>query len=319
MLYLDYSRSPGQWIPNMFGGNENLEAIDFIKRANEVVHGEHPGVLTIAEESTAWPGVSRPTYDGGLGFGFKWNMGWMHDTLGYMARDPVYRKYHHGDLTFGLVYAWDETFILPLSHDEVVYGKGSLLGKMPGDDWQRFANLRLYYGFMYGHPGKKLLFMGQELAQPTEWNHDGQIPWELLDDPRHRGVHDLLRDLNHLYRDSPALWELDAMPDGFSWIDYMDADNGIIAFVRHDAAREAPILVACNLTPVVRHAYRLGVPSGGAWREVLNTDSELYGGSNVGNAGRVVAEDVPSHGRPWSVQLTVPPLATVYLAPERGD
>ena len=316
MLYLDYSRQPGQWVPNMFGGNQNLEAIDFLKRANEVVQGEHPGVLTIAEESTAWPGVSRPTYDGGLGFGFKWNMGWMHDTLGYMARDPLYRKYHHGELSFGLVYAWDEHFILPLSHDEVVYGKGSILGKMPGDEWQRFANLRLYYGFMFAHPGKKLLFMGQEFGQPTEWNHDAELPWSLLEDPRHRGVHDLVRDLNALYRASPALWQLDPVPEGFAWIDYQDAESSVIAFVRHDSARAAPLVVVCNLTPVVRHGYRIGVPAGGAWREVLNTDAGYYGGTNVGNAGRVVAEDIPSHGRAFSLSLTLPPLATLYLAPE---
>ncbi len=315
MLYLDYSRSPGQWIPNMFGGNENLEAIDFIKRTNEVVQGEHPGVLMIAEESTAWPGVSRPTYDGGLGFGFKWNMGWMHDTLGYFSRDPLYRKYHHGDLTFGLVYAWDEHFILPLSHDEVVYGKGSLLGKMPGDDWQRRANLRLYYGFMYAHPGKKLLFMGGELAQPSEWNHDGQLAWELLDDPDHQGVKDLVRDLNRFYSEHAAFWELDDSPEGFSWIDYSDAEQGVVAFVRHDRARAAPVVVVCNLTPVVREGYRVGLPSGGSWREALNTDAELYGGSNVGNSGRVDAEAVSSHGRNFSATLTLPPLATLYLTP----
>ncbi|MEJ2515979.1 MAG: 1,4-alpha-glucan branching protein GlgB, partial [Gammaproteobacteria bacterium] len=316
MLYLDYSRSPGQWIPNMFGGNENLEAIDFIKRTNEVVQGENPGVLMIAEESTAWPGVSRPTYDGGLGFGFKWNMGWMHDTLGYFSRDPLYRKYHHGDLTFGLVYAWDEHFILPLSHDEVVYGKGSLLGKMPGDDWQRRANLRLYYAFMYGHPGKKLIFMGGEIAQPSEWNHDAQLPWDLLAEPGHRGVKDLVRDLNRFYADHAALWELDDSPEGFSWIDYSDAEQGVVAFVRHDRARAAPVLVVCNLTPVVREGYRVGLPSGGAWREAMNTDAAIYGGSNVGNSGRVEAEAVASHGRSFSVALTLPPLATIYLVPE---
>jgi 1,4-alpha-glucan branching enzyme len=317
MLYLDYSRQPGQWLPNMFGGNENLEAIDFIKRLNEVLHGEHPGVLTIAEESTAWPGVSRPTYDGGLGFGFKWNMGWMHDTLAYMSRDPIHRRFHHGDLTFGLIYAWDENFVLPLSHDEVVHGKGSLLGKMPGDPWQKFANLRLYLAFMYAHPGKKLIFMGGELAQLREWNHDTELDWGLLEDPAHRGVHDLVRDLNRVYRASPPLWQADHTPDGFEWIDYSDADHGVLAFLRHDGSRQEHVLVACNFTPVVQHGYRIGVPRGGAYREVLNTDSALYGGSNVGNQGRVEVEAVGSHGRSQSVSLTLPPLAVVYLVPER--
>jgi 1,4-alpha-glucan branching enzyme len=316
MLYLDYSRQPGQWLPNMFGGNQNLEAIDFIKRFNEVVHAEHPGVLTIAEESTAWPGVSRPTYDGGLGFGFKWNMGWMHDTLKYMSRDPVHRRFHHGDLTFGLIYAWDENFVLPLSHDEVVHGKGSLLNKMPGDGWQKLANLRLYLAFMYAHPGKKLLFMGAELAQPAEWNHDAALDWGLLEEPSHRGVQDLVRDLNRVYRDSPSLWEVDHTPDGFEWIDYSDADRGVLAFMRHDTARARHVVCVCNFTPVVQHGYRLGVPRGGAYREVLNTDSALYGGSNVGNQGRVEVEAVPSHGRGQSVALTLPPLAGLYLAPE---
>jgi 1,4-alpha-glucan branching enzyme len=315
MLYLDYSRQPGHWLPNMFGGNENLEAIDFIKRFNEVVHGEHPGVMTIAEESTAWPGVSRPTYDGGLGFGFKWNMGWMHDTLSYMARDPLYRRYHHGDLTFGLIYAWDEHFVLPLSHDEVVHGKGSLLGRMPGDPWQRFANLRLYFAFMYGHPGKKLLFMGAELAQPAEWNHDAELDWGLLEQPAHRGVHGLVRDLNRVYREHPALWEVDGSADGFEWIDFSDADHGVIAFLRHAASRREHLMVVCNFTPVVLHGYRLGVPAGGAYREILNTDAEIYGGSNVGNAGRVAVEPVPSHGRGQSVSLTLPPLGALYLVP----
>ena len=316
MLYLDYSRQPGQWLPNMFGGNENLEALEFIKRLNEVVHGEHPGVLTIAEESTAWPGVSRPTYDGGLGFGFKWNMGWMHDTLKYMARDPVHRRYHHGDLTFGLIYAWDEHFVLPLSHDEVVHGKGSLLGKMPGDDWQRLANLRLYLAFMYGHPGKKLLFMGAELAQPGEWNHDLALDWHLLEHPQHRGMQALVRDLNHCYRDHPALWQADHTPDGFEWIDYGDADRGVLAFLRHASGRRQHLLVVCNFTPVVHQGYRLGVPPGRSYREVLNSDSALYGGSNAGNQGRVAVEATPSHGRSHSVSLTLPPLAVLYLEPE---
>ncbi len=316
MLYLDYSRTPGQWLPNMFGGNQNLEAIDFIKRCNEVVHAEHPGVLTIAEESTAWPGVSRPTYDGGLGFGFKWNMGWMNDTLAYMARDPIYRRFHHGELTFGLIYAWDENFVLPLSHDEVVHGKGSLLGRMPGDPWQKLANLRLYLAFMYAHPGKKLVFMGAELAQPAEWNHDAELDWGLLDDPAHRGVQDLLRDLNHLYRGRPPMWQADHTPDGFEWLDYSDADRGILAFLRYDAARREHMLVVCNFTPTVHYGYRLGVPRGGAYREVLNSDSALYGGSNVGNQGRVAVESVPSHGHSQSIALTVPPLATIYLDAE---
>jgi 1,4-alpha-glucan branching enzyme len=317
MLYLDYSRQPGQWLPNMFGGNQNLEAIDFIKRLNEVVHAEHPGSLTIAEESTAWPGVSRPTYDGGLGFGFKWNMGWMHDTLAYMARDPIHRRHHHGDLTFGLIYAWDENFLLPLSHDEVVHGKGSLLDKMPGDPWQKLANLRLYLAFMYAHPGKKLLFMGAELAQPGEWNHDAELDWSLLDKPAHRGMHGLVSDLNRVYRANPALWQADHTPDGFEWIDYSDADHGVLAFLRHDAARDRHLLCVCNFTPTVHYDYRLGVPRSGAYREILNTDSELYGGSNVGNQGHVAVTATPSHGRNQSLVLTLPPLAVLYLAPEQ--
>ncbi|NGX16512.1 1,4-alpha-glucan branching protein GlgB [Wenzhouxiangella sp. XN24] len=318
MLYLDYSRQPGEWLPNRFGGNQNLEAIDFLKRFNETVHAEHPGVMTIAEESTAWPGVSRPTYDGGLGFGFKWNMGWMHDTLGYMARDPVHRRFHHGELTFGFIYAWDENFVLPLSHDEVVHGKGSLLGRMPGDEWQRFANLRLYLAFMYAHPGKKLLFMGAELAQAREWNHDTELDWALLDQPGHRGVHDLLRDLNRQYRATPAMWEADHTPDGFEWIDYSDADHGVLAFLRHDARRDAHLLCVLNFTPVVHHDYRLGVPHRGRYREVLNTDAGLYGGSNVGNQGAVETSPQPSHGRGASVVLTLPPLAAIWLIPEPG-
>ena len=317
MLYLDYSRKPGEWLPNMFGGNENLEAIDFLKRLNEVVHGEHPGVLTIAEESTAWPGVSRPTYDGGLGFGFKWNMGWMHDTLCYMARDPIHRRFHHGELTFGLIYAWDEHFVLPLSHDEVVHGKGSLLGKMPGDPWQKLANLRLYLAFMYGHPGKKLVFMGTELAQPQEWNHDAELAWGLLEDPAHRGIRDLLRDLNGTYRKLPAFWEADHSADGFEWIDYSDAECGVIAFIRHDLSRHAHALVVCNFTPVVHQGYRIGIPEGTPYLEILNTDAAIYGGSNVGNQGRVAVEPTPSHGRGQSLSLTLPPLAALYLVPER--
>jgi 1,4-alpha-glucan branching enzyme len=318
MLYLDYSREPGQWLPNMFGGNQNLEAIDFLKRLNEVLHGENPGVLTIAEESTAWPGVTRPTYEGGLGFSYKWNMGWMHDTLAYMARDPVYRKYHHGELTFGLVYAWDEHFILPLSHDEVVYGKGSLLGRMPGDEWQRIANLRLYFAFMFAHPGKKLLFMGDELGQVYEWHHDAELAWELLGQAGHRGLQDLLRDLNRVYRETPALWQADHSADGFEWIDYSDAELGVVAFVRHDAARDDHVVAVFNFTPVVRHAYRVGLPELCVYREVLNTDASAYAGSGVGNLGRVAPDSEPCHGRRQSVLLELPPLGALYLAPERA-
>jgi 1,4-alpha-glucan branching enzyme len=316
MLYLDYSRNPGEWLPNIYGGNENLEAIDFIKQMNEVVHREHPGVMTIAEESTAWPKVSRPTYEGGLGFGYKWNMGWMHDTLSYMSKDPVYRKYHHGDLTFGLVYAFDEHFILPLSHDEVVHGKGSLFGKMPGDDWQKAANLRLYFAFMYAHPGKKLLFMGAELGQIREWNHDWELDWGLLQQPLHGGVQRLLKDLNGVYAAAPALHQVDFSADGFEWIDHTDADHGVLAF-RRRPLKGPDVLVVCNMTPVVRHGYRLGVNASGHYRELLNTDAEAYGGSNVGNAGGVVAEQVRAHGREWSLPLVLPPLGTVYL--QRSD
>ncbi len=316
MLYLDYSRNAGEWTPNMFGGRENLEAIDFIKRMNETLGGEYPGVLTIAEESTAWPGVSRPTFDKGLGFGFKWNMGWMHDTLSYMSRDPIHRRFHHGDLTFGMVYAYDERFVLPLSHDEVVYGKGSLLGKMPGDDWQKYANLRLYYGFMYGHPGKKLLFMGGEIGQVREWNHDGELDWFLLENAPHKGLQALVRDLNRLYTQTPALFQLDDSPEGFEWLDYTDADQGVVSFVRYPGGqRKDHVIVVSNLTPVVRHEYRIGVPGTSRYEEILNTDSEFYGGSNAGNAGGLDAEPVPAHGRDHSLSVTLPPLATVYLRP----
>jgi 1,4-alpha-glucan branching enzyme len=315
MLYLDYSRSAGEWLPNIYGGNENLDAMECIKQMNETLHREHPGVLTIAEESTAWPKVSRPTYEGGLGFGYKWNMGWMHDTLGYMNKDPIYRKYHHGDLTFSLVYAFDEHFVLPLSHDEVVHGKGSLIGKMPGDEWQKHANLRLYFAYMYSHPGKKLLFMGGEFGQISEWNHDGQLDWYLLDNPRHEGLRRLVADLNGLYRSLPALHELDCQPSGFRWIDHADADQGVISYMR--VAREPAdhIAIVCNMTPVVRYDYRIGVPSQGQYVEVLNTDAELYGGGNVGNQGEVTADDLPAHDQPASVSLILPPLATVYLRP----
>jgi 1,4-alpha-glucan branching enzyme len=316
MLYRDYSRGPGQWVPNEFGGRESLEAIAFLKRLNEVVYGAHPGVVTIAEESTAWPQVSRPTYLGGLGFGFKWNMGWMHDVLDYMRRDPVHRKYHHTNLTFGLLYAWSENFILPLSHDEVVHGKGSLLGKMPGDEWQRFANLRLLYGFMWAYPGKKLLFMGGEFGQPAEWSHDRSLDWHLLEaGPYHRGCQRLVADLNRLYRREPALHQVDAEPAGFAWMDCADADQSVIAFVRWAREQRSLVLCACNFTPVPRHGYRIGVPRPGFYRELLNTDSAFYGGSDIGNGGGVMSEPVPWHGQPHSVLLTLPPLGALWLAP----
>jgi 1,4-alpha-glucan branching enzyme len=316
MLYRDYSRNAGEWLPNVHGGRENLEAISLLQRVNEILGAEAPGAITLAEESTAFPKVSAPVYAGGLGFHYKWNMGWMHDTLAYMAQDPVHRRYHHHQMTFGLVYAYSENFVLPLSHDEVVHGKGSLLGKMPGDDWQRFANLRAYYGYMWAHPGKKLLFMGQEFAQPTEWNHDAELPWALLADPRHAGVHALMRDLNRLYREQPALHQLDSDPAGFEWIDAEDADHSVYAWLRRDS-QGAAVLVVCNLTPVPRPGWRLGTPDGfGAWREALNTDSGHYGGSNLGNgAARLAVQPVPAQGRTQSIELTLPPLATLYLLP----
>ncbi|HET9976439.1 MAG TPA: 1,4-alpha-glucan branching protein GlgB, partial [Burkholderiaceae bacterium] len=316
MLYRDYSRNAGEWIPNVHGGRENLEAIALLKRANEVIGAECPGAFTVAEESTAFPGVSAPTFAGGLGFHFKWNMGWMHDTLGYMKQDPVHRRWHHDKMSFGLVYAFSENFMLPLSHDEVVHGKGSILGRMPGDEWQRFANLRAYYGFMWGHPGKKLLFMGQEFAQGTEWNHDTELPWWLLQYERHAGVQRLVRDLNRLYRSTPALHRLDCDGAGFEWIDAHDADRSLYAWLRKDG-QGGQVLVVSNLTPVPREGLRLGVPDGArAWTEALNTDSAHYGGSNLGNGGRALAvEGVPSHGRAQSITLAVPPLATLFLVP----
>jgi 1,4-alpha-glucan branching enzyme len=316
MLYLDYSRQAGEWIPNEFGGNENLEAIAFLRRTNETLYGQFPDATTIAEESTSWPMVSRPLYVGGLGFGYKWNMGWMHDTLSFMSRDPIYRKYHHDQLTFGLVYAFAENFVLPLSHDEVVHGKGSLLNKMPGDRWRKFANLRAYYGFMFTHPGKKLLFMGCEFGQEREWNHDVGLDWHLLDDPFHEGVRRLVRDLNRLYRETPALHRLDCEPAGFEWIDCTDWEKSVISYLRKGRDGDGIAVIVCNFTPAVREGYRIGVPHGGAYRERLNTDSEFYGGSNVGNAGLVTASDTPCHGRPHSLEITLPPLGTVVLMPE---
>ncbi|MCU0927825.1 MAG: 1,4-alpha-glucan branching protein GlgB [Burkholderiaceae bacterium] len=316
MLYRDYSREEGEWIPNVHGGRENLEAIAFLRRANEVIGVECPGAITVAEESTAFAGVSAPTYAGGLGFHFKWNMGWMHDTLQYMAEDPVHRRWHHDKMTFGLIYAFSENFVLPLSHDEVVHGKGSILGRMPGDEWQRFANLRAYYGFMWGHPGKKLLFMGQEFAQGSEWNHDTELPWYLLQYELHAGVQRLVRDLNGLYRRDSALHQLDAEARGFEWLAVQDAEVSVFAWLRRDD-HGGVVAVVCNFTPVPRLGFRLGVPEApGAWRELLNTDSAYYGGSNLGNGHRVLAvEPQPSHGRSHSVVLDLPPLATLFLGP----
>ena len=320
MLYRDYSRTDGQWVPNVHGGRENLEAIALLKRVNEVVGVQCPGGFTVAEESTAFPSVSAPTYAGGLGFHFKWNMGWMNDTLRYMQEDPVHRRWHHDKMTFGLVYAFSENFMLPLSHDEVVHGKHSLLGRMPGDAWQRFANLRAYYGFMWGHPGKKLLFMGQEFAQPTEWNHDEALPWHLLNDPAHAGVQRLVRDLNALMRHEPALHRLDSESAGFEWIDAQDREASVFSWVRRaEPGQGRPVIVVSNMTPVPRHGFRLGVPDeagAGAWREVLNTDSAFYGGSNLGNGGQTLpVQAVPWHGRARSIELLVPPLATMFLVP----
>jgi 1,4-alpha-glucan branching enzyme len=316
MLYLDYSRKAGEWIPNIHGGRENLEAIAFLRRLNEVVYGTGPGVITAAEESTAWPQVSRPVYLGGLGFGLKWNMGWMHDVLDYMRHDSVHRKYHHDRLTFGMLYAWSENFLLPLSHDEVVHGKGSLVGRMPGDDWQRFANLRLLYGFMWAYPGKKLLFMGGEFGQRNEWYHETSLDWHLLEGgPYHRGVQRLVADLNRLYRAEPALHQLDFEPAGFQWMDCSDSEQSIVSFCRFARDAETLILCACNFTPVPRPGYRVGVPREGFYAEVLNTDSELYGGSNTGNGGGVLSQPLPWHGQPHSVLLTLPPLGAVLLRP----
>ncbi|GAC1469429.1 MAG: 1,4-alpha-glucan branching enzyme [Isosphaeraceae bacterium] len=313
MLYLDYSREPGEWVPNAFGGNENLEAIDFLKRFNELCHQEHPGVLTIAEESTSFSGVSKPTYLGGLGFSLKWNMGWMNDTLRYFSKDPVYRKYEHGSLTFSLIYAFTENFMLPLSHDEVVHGKGALLDKMPGDLWQKFANLRLLYGYMYGHPGKKLLYMGNELAQWREWSHDKSLDWHLLEWRDHRGIFRLVCDLNALYREQAALFQIDFDWQGFDWLELHDWENSVLAFLRRARDEADSIIVVCNFTPVPRYDYRIGVPSGGFYREILNTDSEIYGGSNFGNEGGVWASDVPHAGRPYHLSLRIPPLGVLYL------
>ena len=314
MLYRDYSRLPGEWLPNANGGRENLEAISLFRRINEVIGSECPGAITIAEESTAFPGVSAPVFAGGLGFHYKWNMGWMNDTLQYIREQPVHRRWHHDKLTFGLLYAFSENFVLPISHDEVVHGKGSMLAKMPGDDWQRYANLRAYYGFMWGHPGKKLLFMGQEFAQSDEWNEDQQLPWHLLQDERHAGVQRLVRDLNLLYRQQPALHARDCESSGFSWLVAGDAEQSVFAWLRHDGDG-GQVLVVCNFTPVPREGYRIGLPDGTrAWQEVLNTDAAAYGGGNLGNAsGRICPHPTPVHGHAFSISLNLPPLATLFL------
>ncbi|HET8672806.1 MAG TPA: 1,4-alpha-glucan branching protein GlgB [Thermoleophilaceae bacterium] len=319
MLYLDYSRQEGEWVPNEFGGREDLDAVAFLKEMNEVIYGREPGIVSAAEESTAWPGVSRPTYLGGLGFGFKWNMGWMHDTLGYFQQDAIYRRYHHHELTFSLMYAFSENFILPLSHDEVVHGKGSLYGKMAGGDrWQKLANLRALYAYMWAHPGKKLLFMGGELAQEAEWSHERSLDWHLLEQSEHAGVQSLVRDLNRAYRDEPALWEVDSDPSGFWWLEPNDADNNVIAFARASRDGSRVIVFAANLSPVPRHGYRLGLPRSHRWRELVNTDSTYYGGSDVGNLGGVEPEPIPWHSQPFSAEVTLPPLGAIWLVPDGG-
>ena len=324
MLYLDYSRRAGEWVPNRFGGREDLEAVEFLKELNEVMYAHEPGIISAAEESTAWPGVSRPTYLGGLGFGFKWNMGWMHDTLAYFEQDPIYRRYHHHELTFSLMYAFSENFVLPLSHDEVVHGKGSLYGKMAGaDHWQKLANLRALYAYMWAHPGKKLLFMGCEFAQPAEWSHERSLDWHLLESPDHAGIQALVRDLNRCYRDEPALYELDSDPAGFWWLEPNDADHNIVAFARQsrggtagEAGAQRVIVFVANLSPMPHYGYRLGLPRSTRWREAINTDSSYYGGSDVGNLGGVKPEPIPWHGQQFSAQITLPPLAAVWLVPD---
>jgi 1,4-alpha-glucan branching enzyme len=316
MLYLDYSREEGEWIPNEFGGRENLGAISLLRQLNETVYREFPDVQTIAEESTSWPMVSRPTWAGGLGFGFKWDMGWMHDTLQYFSRDPIHRRFHHSELTFRGVYAFHENFVLPLSHDEVVHGKGSLLGKMPGDGWQKFANLRLLFAYMFAIPGKKLMFMGCEFGQGTEWKHDQSLDWHLEEHPWHRGVRDLVGHLGRTYRAASALHELDVSHEGFEWIDANDSDNSVLSFLRRNKAGD-PIVMVFNLTPIVRENYRIGVPTDGYWRELVNTDAVEFGGSGQGNLGGVEATPVGAHGRTCSLNLRLPPLGALYLEPSK--
>jgi 1,4-alpha-glucan branching enzyme len=317
MLYLDYGREEGEWIPNQYGGKENLEAISFLRRFNAEIYKNYPDVQTIAEESTAWPMVSRPTYVGGLGFGLKWDMGWMHDTLQYMSRDPIHRKYHHDKLTFRMLYAFQENFVLPLSHDEVVFGKGSLLRKMPGDDWQKFANLRLLLGYMYAQPGKKLLFMGGEIGQWDEWYHETALDWHLLEYPFHSGLRRWVEDLNRFYREEKALHELDFEPAGFQWIDCNDSEQSTISLLRKGRSADDAVIVACNFTPVPRHNYRVGAPKTGFWKELLNSDAPLYGGGGQGNIGGVEASPIPYHGHPYSLNLVLPPLGLLFLKQER--
>ena len=317
MLYLDYGRKQGEWIPNKYGGHENLEAINFLRRFNQIVYQEYPDVQTIAEESTAWPIVSRPTDIGGLGFGLKWDMGWMHDTLEYMCKDPIYRKYHQNNLTFRMIYAFFENFILPLSHDEVVHGKGSLLGKMPGDDWQKFANLRLLFGYMYAQPGKKLLFMGGEFGQWHEWAHEESLEWHLLEYLPHYGLQRWVSDLNRFYRNQPALYQVDFEPGGFEWIDCSDFEQSVVSLIRKGRATDDMVLAVCNFTPVTHFKYSIGVPQGGFWRELLNSDAIEYGGSGQGNMGGVEAASTPLHGRPYSITLVLPPLAIVFFKHKR--
>jgi 1,4-alpha-glucan branching enzyme len=318
MLYLDYGRSGDEWVPNEYGGNENIEAISFLRRFNEEVYRGFPDVQTIAEESTAWPMVSRPTYVGGLGFGMKWDMGWMHDTLEYMSKDPVHRKYCHDRLTFRMLYAFQENFILPLSHDEVVHGKGSLLRKMPGDEWQRFSNLRLLFGYMYAQPAKKLLFMGAEFGQWNEWYHETSLDWNLLAYPLHAGLHRWVADLNRIYKDEPALHDRDFDQTGFEWIDCNDSQQSTVSLLRKGRSGEDMIVVVCNFTPVPRHNYRVGVPGGGLWREILNSDAREYEGSGQGSLGTVEAESISFHGRPYSMSITLPPLAIVYFKSDQA-
>ncbi|MBI5103227.1 MAG: 1,4-alpha-glucan branching protein GlgB [Nitrospirae bacterium] len=317
MLYLDYSRNEGEWVPNVHGGRENLEAVEFIKKFNEVTHEYFPGVLTIAEESTAWPGVTKPVYLGGLGFDMKWNMGWMNDMLEYISKDPVYRKYHHNNLTFSLLYAFSENFVLVLSHDEVVHGKRSMLGKMPGDDWRKFANLRLFYGYMFSHPGKKLLFMGSEFGQRNEWNADRSLDWHLLESRPHQRAQRFMQDLNRLYTSEPSLYEVDHDYSGFDWIDFRDVESSIISYSRHARNADDYIVVICNFTPVPRWGYRVGVRDRCFYKEILNSDSRIYGGSDVGNSGGLVSEDTPWHGKPYSLNIVVPPLSVLFFKPLR--